>query len=107
MDLLEFRSGKWGNREASLRSTRRLFVMPPKKGKADDRPPIFLAIDKGDDEAVEELLKDDPGNLNIRNKVRTMIPPCSDESMRRRRDSPADESFPLTLPSLIRTDGHR
>ena len=70
MDLLEFRSGKWGNREASLRSTRRLFVMPPKKGKADDRPPIFLAIDKGDDEAVEELLKDDPGNLNIRNKVR-------------------------------------
>ena len=44
--------------------------MPPKKGKADDRPAIFQAIDKGDDEAVEELLKDDPGNLNIRNKVR-------------------------------------
>ena len=42
--------------------------MAPKK-KADDRPAIFQAIDKGDDGAVEELLKDDPGNLNLRNKV--------------------------------------
>ncbi|GAX75624.1 hypothetical protein CEUSTIGMA_g3068.t1 [Chlamydomonas eustigma] len=41
--------------------------MPTKK-KADDRPPIFVAIDKGDDETVEELLKDEPSNLNMRNK---------------------------------------
>jgi hypothetical protein len=43
--------------------------MPAKK-KADDRPPIFVAIDKGDDESVEELLKVEPNNLNLRNKVR-------------------------------------
>ena len=44
--------------------------MAPKKGTKDDRPAIFLAIDKGDDELVEDLLKDEPANLNIRNKVR-------------------------------------
>ena len=42
--------------------------MPPKK-KADDRPAIFAAIDKGDDDAVQEMLSADPGLLNLRNKV--------------------------------------
>lgn len=42
--------------------------MAPKK-KADNRPPIFLAIDKGDEDAVQELLKADPECLDIRNKV--------------------------------------
>lgn len=41
--------------------------MAPKK-KADNRPPIFVAIDKGDEEAVEELLKDE-ANRDLKNKV--------------------------------------
>jgi hypothetical protein len=42
--------------------------MGAKKKGADNRPPIFLAIDKGDDAAVAELLKEE-GMLNIRNSV--------------------------------------
>lgn len=43
--------------------------MAPKK-KADNRPPIFAAIEKGDDEAVAELLKSDPDCRDVKNKVR-------------------------------------
>lgn len=42
--------------------------MAPKK-KADDKPAIFAAIDKGDDDTLQELLSADPGIVNLRNKV--------------------------------------
>ena len=43
-------------------------TMAPKK-KADNRPPIFVAIDKGDDDAVQELITSDPANRDSKNKV--------------------------------------
>ena len=70
--------------------------MAPKKGK-DDRPPIFAAIDKGDDDAVEELLKDDPGNLSIRNKVLVLVSCCW--------NSMVLAAEPLH-PTNLRMDGH-
>ncbi|KAG1670693.1 hypothetical protein FOA52_010969 [Chlamydomonas sp. UWO 241] len=41
--------------------------MAPKKGGRDNRPPIFVLIEKGNDSAVEELLKDEPGNRDLKN----------------------------------------
>jgi hypothetical protein len=69
--------------------------MPPKK-KADDRPAIFAAIDKGDDEALKEMLSADSGMINLRNKVtnsllvaaRCMTPLWMNDTMHDRMDGP-------------------
>ena len=42
--------------------------MAPKKGPAVKGDPIFVAIDKGQDETVEELLKSDPACKDSRNR---------------------------------------